>query len=36
MLEEENHECHASNAYRAELVEAKRLALEKLEELQAE
>jgi len=36
MLEEERHECQASNAYREKLVEAKRLALEKLEELQGE
>ena len=36
MLKEEQHECEASHAYREKLVEAKRLALEKLAELQGE
>jgi len=36
MLKEEQHECEASNAYRETLVEAKRLALERLKELQDE
>lgn len=36
MLEQEKHECKASNEYRATLVEAKRLAIEKLRELGAD
>jgi hypothetical protein len=36
MLEQENHECKASNERRAVIVEAKRIALEKLAELRGE
>lgn len=34
MLEQEKHECKASNEYRAMIVKAKEIALKQLEELQ--